>query len=131
MGTLYYSQAIKPDTAYLKKIIESSLLCDWAIRVEYYCEEKRINCWQLWDKTYFAIRSARDVLRAISNCYKSHPRSTIRLHAEKFHPQTRMLFTVYNPQYLPAETEVRKQSSRQPYSDKHDQPRSPVRITTQ
>ena len=135
MGTIHYSQAIKPDTAYLRKVIENSLLGDWAIRIEYHGEETGINCWQLWDKTFFAIASAKDVLQAITNCYKTHPRSTIRIFAEKFHPQTRMLLTVYNPQYLPAVTELQPRPTRQPFNQPHDQtydrPAAPIRVTTQ
>ena len=135
MGTLHYSQAIKPDTAYLRKVIENSLLRDWVIRVEYHGEETGINCWQLWDKTFFAIGSAKDVIQAITNCYKAHPRSTIRLYAEKFRPQTRMLFTVYNPQYLHTETERKTRSNNRPLTQPHDQPydqtTTPIRVTTQ
>ena len=69
MGTIDYSQAIKPDTAYLKKIIENSLLCDWAIRIEYHGVNNGINCWQFCDKTFIDICSANNVIQAIINCY--------------------------------------------------------------
>ena len=104
MGSINYLQAIKPDTAYLKKIIENSLLSDWAISIEYQNANSESGAWQLWDKTFFAIRSAEAVLAALMQCYGRHPKSTIRLHAEKFRPLCRILYTVYDPQFLPAET---------------------------
>ena len=131
MGSIHYSQAIKPDTAYLKKIIENSLLRDWAIRIEYHGGETVTSGWQRWDKTFFSIQSAKDVVQAISNCYQAYPRCTIRLHAEKFRPQTRMLFTVYNPQYLPAEIERKPASTNQPFSQPTDQPSTTNRVITQ
>ena len=131
MGTIHYSQAIKPDTAYLKKIIENSLLCDWVIRIEFHGGETGIHCWQQWDKTFFAIKSAKQVLQAITNCYTLRPRSMIRLYAEKIRPQTRLFFTVYNPQYLPAETEHKPHSTKQPFIQTHDQPATLIRVPTQ
>lgn len=102
MGSINHLQAIRPDTAYLKKIIENSLLADWAISIEYQSSEA--FGWQLWNTAYFAIRSAKPVLEALLDCYTKYPTSTIRICAEKFHPQTRLLYTAYNPQYQPAET---------------------------
>jgi ribulose bisphosphate carboxylase small subunit len=121
VGSINHSQAIRPDTAFLKKIIESSLLADWAISIEYQSSESEANCWQLWDKAYFAIRSAKPVLEALLDCYTKHPRSTIRICAEKFRPQTRMLYTVYNPQYLPAETASKPQTSPRQSPREHNQ----------
>jgi ribulose bisphosphate carboxylase small subunit len=110
VGSINHSQAIRPDTAYLKKIIDSSLLADWAIRIEYQSDETATTSWELWDKAYFAIRSAKPVLEALLACYTKHPRSTIRISAEKFRPQTRLIYTVYNPQYLPAAIDSNTQS---------------------
>ena len=106
MGSINYSQAIRPDTAHIKKIIESSLLADWAIRIEYECGESHVNNWRVWNKPCFAITSAKPVIDALLDCYTKNPRSTIRIHAERFCTQTRLLYTVYNPQYLPAEAEL-------------------------
>ena len=114
MGSINYSQAIRPDTAHIKKIIETSLLADWAIRIEYECGESHVTDWRLWGEPCFAITSAKPVLDALLDCYTRHPRSTIRIHAEKFSPETRLLYTVYNPQYLPAEAQPR---TRKPGTD--------------
>jgi ribulose bisphosphate carboxylase small subunit len=128
VGSINHSQALRPDTAYLKKMIESSLLADWAISIEYHGGEFETTCWQAWDKAYFAIRSAKPVLEALLDCYTKHPRSTIRLCAERFNPQTRMLYTVYNPQYLPAETDTPSQTYSTQSPREHDQSSPKVRI---
>jgi ribulose bisphosphate carboxylase small subunit len=128
VGSINHSQAIRPDTAYLKKIIESSLLADWAISIEYQSTDSEATCWQLWDKAYFAIRSAKPVLQAMLDCYTKHPRSTIRICAEKFSPQTRMLYTVYNPQHLPAETHSNPQTYPRQSRQGHDQSSEEIRI---
>ncbi len=106
MGSVNYSQAIRPDTAYIKKIIENSLLSDWNISIEYHPSGIDTAGWQLWNKAFFAIRSAEAVLESLLDCYTKHPRSSIRIHAEKFRPQCRVLYTVYNPVYLPAITDL-------------------------
>jgi len=121
VGSINHSQAIRPDTAYLRKIIESSLLADWAISIEYQSNEAGITGWQRWDKAFFAIRSARPVLEALQACYTKHARSTIRISAEKFRPHTRMIYTVYNPRYLPAETEAEAHTSTRQSAREHDQ----------
>jgi ribulose bisphosphate carboxylase small subunit len=128
VGSINHSQAIRPDTAYLKKIIESSLLAEWAIRIEYQSGESETKCWQLWDETYFAIRSARPVIEALLDCYTKNPKSIIRLCAEKFRPQSRMLYTVYNPTYLPADTVTRAQTYSKQSPREHDQPPAQIRI---
>jgi len=115
VGSINYSQAIRPDTAHIKKIIESSLLADWAIRIEYECGESHVADWRAWGEICFAIASAKPVLDALLDCYTSHPKSTIRIHAERFCTQTRLLYTVYDPQYLTAETGLRTETAtRQP-----------------
>jgi ribulose bisphosphate carboxylase small subunit len=111
VGSINYLRAIRPDTAYLKKIIENSLLSNWAISIEYQIGETDTTIWQLWDKTYFAIRSAEAVLDSLIDCYTKHSRCAIRINAEKYHPQSRILYTVYNPQYLPADTDIKPQTA--------------------
>ena len=104
MGTINYLQAIKPDTGYIKKIIDNSLLSDWAIRIEYLGHDSETAGWQLWDKTFFAIRSASPVITSLAACYEKHSKCTIRIAAEKFRPQSRLVFSVYTPPILPDET---------------------------
>jgi ribulose bisphosphate carboxylase small subunit len=112
VGTINYLQAIKPDTAYLKKIIENSLLSDWAIRIEFQEVESESANWLLWDNTFFALRSSIPVLESLMKCYTKNPKCTIRINAEKFRPQSHLLYTVYNPSIAPAETERKPQVAR-------------------
>ena len=112
MGTINYLQAIKPDTAYIKKIIENSLLSDWAIKIEYQEVESESSSWQLWDNTFFALRSAKPVLESLMKCYTKNPKSTIRINAEKFRPESQLLYTVYDPSFVPSEIEIAPQLTR-------------------
>ena len=112
MGTINYLQAIKPDMAYIKKIVENSLLSDWAIRIEYQDVESESASWRLWDNTFFALRSANPVLESLMNCYTKNSKCVIRINAEKFRPQSHLLYTIYNPSFALAETECKPQVAR-------------------
>jgi len=103
MGAADYLQAIRPDTAKLRKIIDNGLLFDWIIRIEYSGGLSDRDNWLQWNEAQFAIRSAEPVLAALKQCYLKHPDRMIRIHAEKIRPETRMLFTVYNPRYATAD----------------------------
>lgn len=103
MGAADYLQAIKPDTAKLRKIIENGLLFDWIVRIEYAGEQPDCDNWLQWKEAQFAIRSAEPVLTALKQCHQKHPDCTIRINAEKVRPQTSMLYTVYNPRYVTAD----------------------------
>jgi ribulose bisphosphate carboxylase small subunit len=120
MGSSSYLQAIKPDTGKIKKLIESSLLFDWIIRIEFHRGESECTCWEQWDKSFFALRTADSVIAALKSCYSKYPYYTIRINAEKVRPQTRMYFTAYNPQYLCAEPSLESQTSGLRYTDTHD-----------
>jgi ribulose bisphosphate carboxylase small subunit len=98
MGSVSHIQAIRPDTAHIKKIIENSLLFDWIIRIEYADNETEAAGWEQWCNTLFAVRSADSIIAAIKSCYTNKAGCAIRINAEKVRPQTRMLFTVYKPQ---------------------------------
>jgi ribulose bisphosphate carboxylase small subunit len=110
VGTINYSQAIKPDTAYIKKIIENSLLSDWSICIEFLSRDAKTTDWQLWDKAFFALRSAKPVMTALLDCYEKNSSCAIRIVAEKFRPQTRLLYTVYSPHILPEERVLEPQT---------------------
>lgn len=130
MGSINYLHAIKPDIAYLKKIIENSLLSDWVIRIEYQSDKPDTDCWQLWGKAFFAIRSAEVVLARLLDCHTKNPESSIRLSAEKFRPQSRVLYTVYNPRLLPPETDFKTQTSAGQRLREHDYPAVQTGIRT-
>jgi len=110
MGSSSYLQAIKPDTGKIKKLIESSLLFEWIIRIEFDRGESEYTRWEQWDQAFFALRSAESVIAALKSCYSSNPYCTIRINAEKVRPQTSMYFTVYNPQYLHTEPSQKLQA---------------------
>ena len=107
MGTINYLQAIKPDTAYIRKIINAGLLFDWVIRIEYQEAAAECDGWQLWDQTFFALRSAEPVVESLMTCYTSNAEYTIRIKAEKIRPQTQFLLTVYTPGLMSSETQDR------------------------
>lgn len=130
MGTINYLQAIKPDTGYIKKIIENSLLSDWAIRIEYLGHDSETADWQLWDKAFFAIRSASPVITALTACYEKHSRCAIRISAEKFRPQSRLLFSVYTPPILPDETAYKPQTISHKIPRETDQAYSQIDMRT-
>lgn len=82
----------------IENIIDQSLLGDWAIRIEY-CgiNAQGQTGWVQWGSTIFAIRSPEQVMEAIDACHASYPAHEIRIHAEKFQPEMRMVFSVFNP----------------------------------
>ncbi len=120
MGSASHLLAIKPDTGKIKKLVESSLLFDWIIRIEFDSRESEHSCWKQWDQTFFALRSAESVIAALKACYTKYPDYTIRINAEKVRPQTRMYYTAYNPQYLHAESTLKSQASGLRYTGKQD-----------
>ena len=105
MGTINYLQAIKPDTAYIRKIINTSLLYDWTIRIEFQEINSASVRWTLWEQTFFALRSADPVLESLMTCYNNNLNQTIRINAEKTRPQCQLLLTVYNPEFIQSETQ--------------------------
>jgi ribulose bisphosphate carboxylase small subunit len=111
MGSSSYLQAIKPDTGKITRLIESSLLFDWIIRIELHRRGSEYSSWEQWDKTFFALRDAESVIAALKSCCSRNPDCTIRINAEKVRPQTCMYFTVYNPQYLHTGTSLKSQTS--------------------
>jgi ribulose bisphosphate carboxylase small subunit len=119
MGSSSYQQAIKPDTGKIKKLVESSLLFDWIIRIEFDRGESEHIRWEQWDQSFFALRTAESVIAALKSCYTKNPHCTIRINAEKLRPQTRMFFTAYNPQYLHTEPclEAQRSGLRNRYCD--------------
>jgi len=120
MGSSSYLQAIKPDTGKIRKLIESSLLFDWIIRIEFDRGESEYACWEQWDQAFFALRTADSVIAALKACYTKNPDFTIRINAEKVRPQTSMYFTAYNPQYLHAEPSLKSQSPGLRYAGRQD-----------
>lgn len=129
MGTINRQLARKPDTAYLKKMIENSLLADWEIRIEYADAQTGTTAWLSWYKV-FAIRTPDVVLQAIQECYSANPDYVIRLNAQKFKPQTNMLYTVYTPSVTNAHSIDEKQTASLPLRNEHPSPGLPGGIVS-
>lgn len=117
MGSVDYLQAIKPDIAYLRKVIENSLLIDWIIRIEYENTEQEFTEWSQWDKTFFAIQSAEPVLAALKDCFTKNANRAIRINAEKVRPQTHMIYQVYKPQPASATSDYQPRFASVPRPD--------------
>lgn len=116
MGSADYLQAIKPDMGKLRKLVETSLLSDWIIRVEYMSAGSTAECWEQWGQSLFALKSADTVLAALKACYTNRPGCVIRINAEKVRPQTRMLYTAYRPRHKMPEMDSKPQVVIQTYA---------------
>jgi ribulose bisphosphate carboxylase small subunit len=80
----------------IENFIDQSLLGDWAIRVEYAKNNSQGQLsWFQWGSTMFAIKSPADVMEAIDNCHANYPAQEIRIHAEKFRPEMRMVYSIF------------------------------------
>lgn len=130
MGSISYLQAIKPDTGKIKKLIENGLLYDWIVRIEYASGESEHAQWHQWNESFFALSSADSVIAALKVCYAKNPHCTIRINAEKVRPRSCMLYTVYDPQFLPAEAIMKPLTSRLQYPGKQDYTSTPSSLIT-
>ena len=130
MGSISYLQAIKPDTGKIHKLIENGLLHDWIIRIEYASGDSEHAQWHQWDESFFALSSADSVIAALKACYTKNPHCTIRINAEKVRPLTCMLYTVYDPRFLPAEAIMKPLTSRLKYPGEQDYTSTPASLIT-
>ena len=77
------------------QLIDNHLRDDWAIRIEYTDEVKYINTrWKQWGITFFKIKAPDDVIDNIFECHRSNQLCSIRLHAEKYNPESNLYFPV-------------------------------------
>lgn len=81
----------------IEQFIDRSLLGDWSIRIEHSVGDSSQEdaVWLQWGTTLFAITSPKAVMEAIDDCHASNPSHDIRIHAEKFRPEMRMVYCVY------------------------------------
>lgn len=77
----------------IAQLVDQSLLGDCAIRIEHSGVEQN-GAWVQWGQTLFAIKSAEQVMAVIDACHTSCPSHDIRISAEKFRPQMRMVYNV-------------------------------------
>ena len=92
MGSKDTVHATSIDTGEINNLIENGLLFDWAVKIEFLKGKHETTDWKKWDKTFFAMHSAEPFLASLRECYSENPGCTVRLAAEKFHPQTRLLY---------------------------------------
>jgi ribulose bisphosphate carboxylase small subunit len=86
-------QAVKKDLSKIKNIIESSLMYDWAIKIEYAVNTKANNVtWSKWDKTFFAITDSSQVLEKIVECCTNNPECSMKLVCEHYCPDCRLIY---------------------------------------
>lgn len=86
-------RAVKKDLGQIKSIIESSLLHDWAIKIEYSAKTS-VNgiAWLRWDNTFFAIKDSSQVLKKIMECCQNNPDCSMKLVCEHFRPDYQLIY---------------------------------------
>lgn len=88
----YLSYEVITDVA---QIIDDNLRDNWVIRVEYSDEVEYLNrSWQQWGKPFFNIKSPDEVIDSIFTCHINNQLCSIRLHAEKINPESRLYYPV-------------------------------------
>ncbi|MGD2118552.1 MAG: ribulose bisphosphate carboxylase small subunit [Chromatiales bacterium] len=86
-------KAVKNDLGQIKNIIESSLMYDWAIKIEYaVTTTANITTWSKWDKTFFAITDSGQVLEKIMECCRNNPDCSMKLVCEHFRPDYQLIY---------------------------------------
>ena len=81
----------------VEQLVRRSLRGNWVIRVEY-ADTTQPADWQTWGKPLFAVRNSAALVDAILACRASHPMRAIRLNAERFHPDTRLIYWIHQAQ---------------------------------
>jgi len=77
------------------QLIDNHLRDDWIIRIEYTEEVKYLNTsWQQWGKAFFKIKTPAEVINNIFACHINNQLCSIRLHAEKINPVSRLYYSV-------------------------------------
>lgn len=67
----------------------------WVIRIEYTGEVEFLNTsWQQWGKAFFKIKAPAEVMDNIFACHINNQFCSIRLHAEKINPVSRLYYPV-------------------------------------
>lgn len=87
----------------IEQLVRRSLRGNWVIRIEYADTGSHAN-WQTWGKPLFAVRDSATITDAILACRAGFPARAIRLNAQRFHPDTRLLYWVQRPQQNQADS---------------------------
>ena len=96
-------QVVKPAThlpstgkmAEVRKLISDYLCGNCSVRIEHTPRivDRHVH-WDQWGEAFFALKDATPVIDGIVACRAEHPDHTIRLCAERLHPQSRLVFWV-------------------------------------
>ena len=77
------------------RMVDNHLKSGWIIRIEYTVEiEYRNTRWEQWGKPFFKIEEPDEVVDSIFECHQNKPLCSIRLHAEKMHPVSRLYYSI-------------------------------------
>jgi ribulose bisphosphate carboxylase small subunit len=83
---------VKNDLGKIKNIIESSLMYDWAIKIEYAVATRADTVtWSKWD-TFFAISDSSQVLEKIMECCRNNPDCSMKLVCEHYTPAYKLIY---------------------------------------
>ena len=86
------------------QVIDNYLKDDWVIRIEYTEDVEYLNTnWQQWGKAFFKIKAPVEVMDNIFACHINNQLCSIRLHAEKFNPQSSLYYSVCETCNVPKE----------------------------
>jgi ribulose bisphosphate carboxylase small subunit len=79
----------------IAQIVDTQLINNWTIRVEYADEiEYLTTSWKQWGMPYFKHVDSSIVIDSIFSCHVNNPLCAIRLHAEKFNPDSNLYYTI-------------------------------------
>lgn len=88
----HLSQKVMSD---LTSIIDNHLLHEWAISIEYTDDIQYLNTkWNKWGNTFFKNFNSSGVIEEVFFCHASNPLCAMRLHAEKFSPESCLYFSI-------------------------------------
>lgn len=87
--------AVNKDLGKIGSLIESSLLHDWSIKIEYAIQSGPDSVtWIKWDKTFFAIKDPAEVLEEIVACCKNNPHCSMKMTCERFMPECQLIYYI-------------------------------------
>lgn len=114
----------------IESFINQCLLGDWVIRIEHRGYEQQPHMgWQQWENSFFAIDNARSVVKSINACHEAFPFHSIRIYAEKFMPEMRMVYCIYESPSAELTPDDSRYLDKRPIDAKQNWPQvSPVSI---
>jgi ribulose bisphosphate carboxylase small subunit len=88
-----------PSVEEIERVIRENLSHSWQIRIEH---TNNINpdstLWEQWGETFYAVKEPSPIIDQLTTCRLMHPDNSIRLNAEKYHPQVRFIYCVHRAQ---------------------------------